>query len=477
MRKLLLKVLAAGMLISISVTSLGTGQYTVKVEETQEITEYEAEDVEEIEPEEENTLNATTIHYAEIFAETYAEEIDEAFQVDSIVSEESNKTVKFEYDKNGKRTKERSKGIIINYEYDEENRLISSNTNGEVLRFTYDSGEITNDCTAIQYQNQTYFLVYDEAGNVSAIKEKSGKLVSKYTYGTDGICKVYGKNRKGKWTDMSKNSDFIGNINPIRKNGNYYDAVSGYYMVNGLCYDQKKEEYVMNESAEEGVSAYTCAMTSANIDTIANGFLKSSTFGKTISYSKTWYSSLSTIELLARIIYGECAVVDDQPAVTWELVNRKAANWSGFYGSGKTNTLWNVATKSYAYSTITGGKGDTDNARRPDVSTDKWKQATWYACALYHAQTRSELSDLVYQPTGINKQCYHVGLCLYDKFTGTKASTLAYNGNKIKNVAVVNCKETISSYVKIKELWKERSGTYNIFFTLTAEYGTYYSIS
>lgn len=104
-----------------------------------------------------------------------------------------------------------------------------------------------------------------------------------------------------------------------------------------------------------------------------------------------------------RKVNGECVLTGDMPAVTWELVNRKAANWSSFYGSEKSNTLWNIATKAYAYSTITGGSADTDNARNPVITSTKWKQATWYSCALFYAQTRSELSDLVYQPTGINK--------------------------------------------------------------------------
>lgn len=103
------------------------------------------------------------------------------------------------------------------------------------------------------------------------------------------------------------------------------------------------------------------------------------------------------------MIYAECMVVSDQPAVTWEVLNRKAANWSGFYGSGKSNTLKNIATKSGQYTCISGNEQSTVNARNPAVNDSKWKKATWYSCALCAAPSRSKLGSLIVKPNGFDK--------------------------------------------------------------------------
>ena len=74
----------------------------------------------------------------------------------------------------------------------------------------------------------------------------------------------------------------------------------------------------------------TARTTKSDIDKEVSSLMNDSSHGKEIKYSAEWYSSLSKKELLSRLIYAECMIEGDQKAVTWELMNRKAANWSGF---------------------------------------------------------------------------------------------------------------------------------------------------
>ena len=418
------------------------------------------------------------IQKAEIFAKRYHDTMKKALLVDSVESLENGDTIQFDYDENGNRIKEYSNTASVTYEYDENNRLISENKDGVIVSFQYEK-EYSTDCTSILYDNGSYTLVYDESGSVIGMKNEENDLIAKYTYNSDNSCKVYGKNKNGKWVDKTKDKTFIGNRNPFRMNGNYYDSLSGYYMIGGCCYNKQKDEYFMDRSIfqeSEYPIASLMAVSAATINQEAQQLLASSSYGKQISYSSKWYSSLSDKELLARLIYGECMKVSDEPAVAWELVNRKAANWSTFYGKGKTNTLRNIVTKASQYAAITAGENETRSSRLPNVSSERWIQATWYACALYNAPSRSALSSLVYKPDGINKQCYHVAMSLCGKFTGTSSSTLKYNGSSIKDVIITGFDGKITSASSLAGYYEDYS-SYNIFFTYTNEYGKNYSFS
>ena len=166
----------------------------------------------------------------------------------------------------------------------------------------------------------------------------------------------------------------------------------------------------------------------------------------------------------------------DEAGVAWELMNRYAANWSGFYGAGKTNTWLNIATKSSAYAAITAGSSETDASRAPTKTSQRWITATWYACALFYSSTRADLSGLIPKPSGIDKQTYHVGLVLSSSFSGTTASTLKYGSNNISNVVIIGVNSNITSATTIQNQ-ASTSNTYNVFFNYTAELGVNYTIT
>lgn len=73
---------------------------------------------------------------------------------------------------------------------------------------------------------ELYYYVLNAQGDVSAILDSSGKLAASYDYDAWGNCTVY---------DSSDAA--IGDLNPLRYRGYYYDAETGFYYLQSRYYD------------------------------------------------------------------------------------------------------------------------------------------------------------------------------------------------------------------------------------------------
>ena len=93
---------------------------------------------------------------------------------------------------------------------------------------------ITNKATAnggAQPLRQAVLLVcipFDKntLGDITAIRDKDGNVVATYAYDAWGNCTV-----------RNFTSDSIGNINPFRYRGYYYDNETGFYYLQTRYYD------------------------------------------------------------------------------------------------------------------------------------------------------------------------------------------------------------------------------------------------
>ena len=95
------------------------------------------------------------------------------------------------------------------------------------LEFVYDDG---NQPFAVIYKHgqttELYYYVLNAQGDVAAILNSSGKLAASYDYDAWGNCTVY---------DSSDAA--IGDLNPLRYRGYYYDAETGFYYLQSRYYD------------------------------------------------------------------------------------------------------------------------------------------------------------------------------------------------------------------------------------------------
>ena len=95
------------------------------------------------------------------------------------------------------------------------------------LEFVYDDG---NQPFAMIYKHgqttELYYYVLNAQGDVSAILDSGGKIAASYDYDAWGNCTVY-----------NSSDAAIGDLNPLRYRGYYYDAETGFYYLQSRYYD------------------------------------------------------------------------------------------------------------------------------------------------------------------------------------------------------------------------------------------------
>ena len=137
-------------------------------------------------------------------------------------------TTAFVYDGQGRR---RSKGSI-SFTYDKDGRVVKQ-SNG--LEFIYDQSGIAG----IKYNNATYFYRKDAQGNIAAILDSNGNIVVEYKYDSWGNHAVLDANG----ADIAS-ATHIGNLNPFRYRGYYYDTETGLYFLKTRYYDPEVGRFI-----------------------------------------------------------------------------------------------------------------------------------------------------------------------------------------------------------------------------------------
>ena len=137
-------------------------------------------------------------------------------------------TTVFAYDGQGRR---RSKGSI-SFTYDKDGRVVKQ-SNG--LEFIYDQSGIAG----IKYNNATYFYRKDAQGNIAAILDSNGNIVVEYKYDSWGNHAVLDANG----ADIAS-ATHIGNLNPFRYRGYYYDTETGLYFLKTRYYDPEVGRFI-----------------------------------------------------------------------------------------------------------------------------------------------------------------------------------------------------------------------------------------
>ena len=69
-------------------------------------------------------------------------------------------------------------------------------------------------------------------GDIVAIRDESGNIVATYSYDAWGKCTVM-----NAYGTVNTSSSFIGNVNPFRYRGYYYDTETGFYYLQTRYYD------------------------------------------------------------------------------------------------------------------------------------------------------------------------------------------------------------------------------------------------
>ncbi|MBO5285542.1 MAG: RHS repeat-associated core domain-containing protein [Clostridia bacterium] len=143
-------------------------------------------------------------------------------------------------------------GDAIKFIYDSQNRLLQS-TNG--LTFIYDFTGVAG----FKYNGNNYYYRKDILGNVIALLDGNGTLVATYVYDAWGITRVLDNNG-----NVITDQTHIGQINPFRYRGYFYDKETGFYFCESRYYSPNLCRWISPDSKDylkpdsiNGLNLYT----------------------------------------------------------------------------------------------------------------------------------------------------------------------------------------------------------------------------
>ena len=141
----------------------------------------------------------------------------------------------YTYDSGGIRQSKTVNGITHTY-YTEDGTIHKEElSDGNKLIYGYDESGIAS----IEYGNTRYYVQKNVQGNVVALVDGNKAVVAKYIYDAWGNHKVLDAAGTENTSD-----DFIGNINPIRYRGYYYDRETNLYYLINRYYDSETGRFI-----------------------------------------------------------------------------------------------------------------------------------------------------------------------------------------------------------------------------------------
>ncbi len=235
---------------------------------------------------------------------------------DTLLSAEKEDTyIQYTYNEDGTRASKQVNDTITYYEYDENENLISETTQDVRIEYTYSFSEegYSYYMSGFVYDGIEYEYVY-ENGIITGIN-CNDEQIARYEYFNDIYEVALGLDENNNWVDKTDCEDFIGNINPIRFTGCYYDKETGWYY-SGRYYSAGSRRFVDGVSpsrAEELKLEYP----EYEVAT------KTYTYGINITNSFGRATTITEGEAIARVIYLESSVyTEDQICVAWVIKNR-----------------------------------------------------------------------------------------------------------------------------------------------------------
>ena len=184
--------------------------------------------------------------------------------------EDKETKIEYQYDSNNIRVekKEIKKAEITKYEV-EGTRIISetkikNNEEEYRIKYLYTEAEIIG--FEIEQKNIRSYYIYEKdlEHNIVGLYEMNdycGTRVASYIYDAYGNHKVLDKNK-----EENKAKNFIGNMNPIRYKGYYYDIETNLFLITSLYYSPELGRFIqpadlssLNPSSINGLNLYSYA--------------------------------------------------------------------------------------------------------------------------------------------------------------------------------------------------------------------------
>ena len=144
-------------------------------------------------------------------------------------------TFTYTYNEQGLRTKKNIKGVETKY-YLQGSNIVAEKKNDRIIHYIYNE---QNQLVGFEHQQNNYFYVRDLLGIIRNIIDVNGNIVVTYKYDGWGNHKVYGSSNV-----ENTSTDFIGNINPFRYKGYYYDVETDWYYLQNRYYSPLLSRFI-----------------------------------------------------------------------------------------------------------------------------------------------------------------------------------------------------------------------------------------
>ncbi len=157
--------------------------------------------------------------------------------------------IEYEYDGNGIRTSKTVNGVKHTYVV-EGTKILSEAYNDVLLIYLYDElgmpiGFSYRDSSNAVGVFEKYFFTKNLQGDIIEIYKEDGTKVASYNYDAWGNHSVLDAN--GDPVDKEV-TNFIGNINPFRYRGYYFDSETNFYYLNSRYYNPQVKRFISADS-------------------------------------------------------------------------------------------------------------------------------------------------------------------------------------------------------------------------------------
>ena len=358
-----------------------------------------------------------------------------------------------------------------------ENDIMKSEIrDGKTITYYNELDFETNSCkyTGYEIENELFYYIYDDEDRIIGISDVNGIQIAKYIY--DGLyVKDVLQNVGEKWTS-STDMLFCGNYNKIRSNGVYYDDETDLYYSNGVYDDLlnrrivglvNNDEYLLEKNPfyeettnEDDIMLLGYEDQDMEAEIWATELLSNSSFNAAKSSGYYSLSSTSTVEIVARLIYGENNKrTMDQRAISWVILNR-------YHGNGFGSSIRAIAANPAQFNGVNSSVG-----RRAQSSSDSyWRNAVYLACLMLTDSSESCWNVISPKPNGITNQLYFrsassLGSTSQIFERGGVLYAHYSSGNVAISEACIAGEGTATTIAGLKALCTDSLSNYNVFFS------------
>lgn len=137
--------------------------------------------------------------------------------------------ISYTYNEDGSRTSKTVNGVTTKF-YLDGTRIVEQTDGTTTLYFFYDSN---SEVIGFRYNESDYFYVKNVMGDIVGIADIDGTLIANYTY-----------DPWGKVLSITGSNTAIGNLNPFRYRGYYYDSDIDLYYLQSRYYDPEVGRFI-----------------------------------------------------------------------------------------------------------------------------------------------------------------------------------------------------------------------------------------